>query len=364
MASAPLVLEADDSGLELAVRAVALSEPADPEAMLFTFDDRHVHLAEVWQLQKDSERENQAYLQAYRAHVQEYGEEVEMPDVREPFLARLAEHLGPPHPLAVRRFAAYELPLLAPDFTADQARLIAQLLPATSPLLAADPQAAARAAARIDALLDSSRQADLAARHPDRLVRGHATAALAWVADSEGNDAALAGSYAALVTEFADLRELDHVRQVLDPARLVRAGRPLPAFAAPTLDGQGLITEATAAGKVRLLHFWASWCAPCRAEMKPIHEVYEKFHPAGLEIISFSLDRTLDDARAYQGAKWHMPWTNAFLAEGTASPAAKALEVVGIPRLVLVDPRGKILAVDGPLRGETMQQTIGRYLGP
>jgi hypothetical protein len=59
-----------------------------------------------------------------------------------------------------------------------------------------------------------------------------------------------------------------------------------------------------------------------------------------------------------------MPWANAFLADGFRAPAAVALEVLGIPRLVLIDPAGRILAVDEQLRGEAMQQTISRYLQP
>jgi hypothetical protein len=58
-----------------------------------------------------------------------------------------------------------------------------------------------------------------------------------------------------------------------------------------------------------------------------------------------------------------MPWTNAFLPGGFQAPTAAAMEITAIPRLVLVDPEGTILAVDGDLRGETLRETVAGFIG-
>lgn len=66
-------------------------------------------------------------------------------------------------------------------------------------------------------------------------------------------------------------------------------GKPAPAIALHTLDG-GEISLAALHGKVVILTFWATWCAPCRAEL-PLLSRYAKAHAEdGLVVLGFSLD--------------------------------------------------------------------------
>ena len=45
-------------------------------------------------------------------------------------------------------------------------------------------------------------------------------------------------------------------------------------------------------GKYVLVDFWATWCAPCVGELPRIQEAYRKYHDAGFEVLSVSLDET------------------------------------------------------------------------
>lgn len=67
-------------------------------------------------------------------------------------------------------------------------------------------------------------------------------------------------------------------------------GKPAPAFIATSLDGKGF-DLSTLKGKVVILHFWATWCAPCREEMPALEAVWRQEHSKGVEVLAISVDR-------------------------------------------------------------------------
>ena len=69
---------------------------------------------------------------------------------------------------------------------------------------------------------------------------------------------------------------------------LARA-RMVPAFSVTTIDGQHISMDDLQ-GKVVLLDFWATWCAPCREALPHIRQVAKKFQGEPLVILSVSLD--------------------------------------------------------------------------
>jgi thiol-disulfide isomerase/thioredoxin len=65
-----------------------------------------------------------------------------------------------------------------------------------------------------------------------------------------------------------------------------------PLFAAPfqsarTVDG----VSFNPAGEVTIIHFWATWCAPCRIEMPILDAYYRKHRGQGLAMIAVSIDQ-------------------------------------------------------------------------
>lgn len=71
----------------------------------------------------------------------------------------------------------------------------------------------------------------------------------------------------------------------------VSVGQPLPSLEGYNLEGSLPSRE----GKVVLLDFWASWCAPCKASFPAMAELHKRFADRGLVILAVSVD---DDARA------------------------------------------------------------------
>jgi cytochrome c biogenesis protein CcmG, thiol:disulfide interchange protein DsbE len=52
-------------------------------------------------------------------------------------------------------------------------------------------------------------------------------------------------------------------------------------------------------GKVVLVNYWATWCAPCRKEMPVLNSFYRRYHEQGLELIGISADRPQDFGRMH-----------------------------------------------------------------
>ena len=110
-------------------------------------------------------------------------------------------------------------------------------------------------------------------------------------------------------------------------------------------------TLADRKGKTVLLNLWATWCAPCRAEMPALEELNEALGGDKFEVVPISLDLGTDEKpkRFYDEMKLdglpfqhdgQMGALSTFKAEGLA---------LGLPATFLIDPDGCVLgALNGP----------------
>jgi len=74
-----------------------------------------------------------------------------------------------------------------------------------------------------------------------------------------------------------------------------RAAPPIePGLAAPDFAlsriGGGELALRDLRGKVVLVNFWATWCAPCEKEMPAMQRLYARLAPLGLELVAVSED--------------------------------------------------------------------------
>lgn len=130
-------------------------------------------------------------------------------------------------------------------------------------------------------------------------------------------------------------------------------------------------------GKVVLLEFWATWCAPCMKEMPNVKRVYAAYHDHGFEIVGVSCDvapspgdtpqqarraKTAEQLIAFK-AQHDMPWPDYYDGrkhnEG-GNALAQRFAVTGIPASFLIDQSGHVVALN--LKGEKLEAEVKRLL--
>lgn len=121
-------------------------------------------------------------------------------------------------------------------------------------------------------------------------------------------------------------------------------------------------------GKMVLVNFWASWCAPCLEEMPDLAAISQKYAGKGLVVIAISQD--IDTQKSVAAEK-----VRAFLIENSIAldayldPGSKAfdqLKVDGLPHSFLLDRQGReILRIAGPLtyHREALDALITEMIG-
>ncbi len=113
--------------------------------------------------------------------------------------------------------------------------------------------------------------------------------------------------------------------------------RMAPAFSLTTMDGRRVSLDELH-GKVVLIDFWASWCAPCRAALPNIKKIAQKFQGQPLVILSVSLDSNPQQWRDFV-AKNEMTWPQYF--DGRFNgPIARLFGVNAIPHTFTIDADG------------------------
>jgi peroxiredoxin len=123
------------------------------------------------------------------------------------------------------------------------------------------------------------------------------------------------------------------------PASTKARGPKAPSFVLDSLTTPGKVTVL--AGKVVVVHFWATWCEPCKKSLPALQELYTKHRASGLEVVAVAVDEDkagIAEFARRHGARFPIGWDDSHgVSEGYA--------VQTMPSTTVIDREGNVAHV-------------------
>ena len=130
--------------------------------------------------------------------------------------------------------------------------------------------------------------------------------------------------------------------------KTITEGQPSPTFNFENHKG-GTTSLESLKGTYVYIDVWATWCGPCLREIPALKETEKEYHGKNIEFVSISID----EAKDYD--KWKTMVNEKSLGgiqlmadNNWKSEFVQQYGIMGIPRFILIDPKGDIVAGDAP----------------
>ncbi len=143
--------------------------------------------------------------------------------------------------------------------------------------------------------------------------------------------------YGRIVSSFADSPQAKKAAGA--KRRLESVGNTIGLTGA-TLDGKSFSLSAYR-GRTVLIHYWASWCEPCKQDMIILKQMQAKFAAQGFTLIGVNLDSERTAAVEFLRTQ-PLPWPQLYEPGGLDSRLATEMGILTLPTMILVDKDTKV----------------------
>jgi thiol-disulfide isomerase/thioredoxin len=137
------------------------------------------------------------------------------------------------------------------------------------------------------------------------------------------------------------------------------AGGTGPGEAVPEVTGLALDGKPAALyehlGKVTLINFWATWCAPCVSELPALQRLYDQERSTGFRVVGIALDDTAEEVQR-TCAKLGISFP---IVIDIRSRSKRLFGLRGVPESFFVDEKGRVLVVTDPTHGSPVPRLVG-----
>jgi len=144
--------------------------------------------------------------------------------------------------------------------------------------------------------------------------------------------------YAAIVRDFPDSVPARKARGAA--RRLESVGKPL-SLSGVALDGK-TVTLDSFRGTPVLVHYWATWCEPCKVDIAQIRELAAKYGPKKFAVVGIALDSEKSQLEKFLQSK-PIAWPQLHEAGGLDGRLAEELGVLTLPTMILLDAQGVVV---------------------
>lgn len=126
-------------------------------------------------------------------------------------------------------------------------------------------------------------------------------------------------------------------------ASMPAVGEAAPALVLPRLDGE-VFDLLKLKGKIVIMHFWATWCGPCREEMPELAAYYQHANPKNIEVLAISVDRK-HDLDSVKEVLHPLGFHGALYSAATSNDWGS---LTGVPATYIIDREGVVKNVMTP----------------
>lgn len=140
------------------------------------------------------------------------------------------------------------------------------------------------------------------------------------------------------------------------------ARKKAPSFRGP-LVGDGNFDSTSLNGKVVVLNFWGSWCAPCRVETPEFEKVYQETKGSGVEFIGINVKDSEQLAQAFLKQK-HISYQSVFDPNGSVALTFRDFPPNAIPSTIVLDRQQRVAALYlKPLLASDLKPVVTQLAG-
>lgn len=176
--------------------------------------------------------------------------------------------------------------------------------------------------------------------YPDSVDAAEAMIQIALNKELAGDEKGGEKWYRMVATKFAQTPQGEKASGAI--ARLNLEGQKF-SLVGKTLDDKKVDTKAYANSPI-IIHYWATWCEPCKADMLELRKMQAKYEKQNLKIVGVNLDNNPQQAIDFLKTNGkQFPWPHIYEQSGFQSDLAVKLGVLSIPVTILVDGKGNVV---------------------